>query len=107
MLPFLQFVFAIAVIIATAITGGYLSVRLGQPAVAGEVLAGLLFGPSVLNFYGLQIFTDAHLEASIVHLAELGVLLLMFIAGLELHLDDLVKTGKVASLTGLSGFVLP
>ncbi len=106
MLPFLQFIFAIAVIIATAKAGGYLSLRLGQPAVAGEVLAGLLLGPSVLNFYGLPIFTDAHLEASIVHLAELGVLLLMFIAGLELHFDDLVKTSKVASLTGLSGFVL-
>ena len=106
MLPFLQFIFAIAVIIAAAKTGGYLSLRLGQPAVAGEVLAGLLLGPSVLNFYGLPIFTDAHLEASIIHLAELGVLLLMFIAGLELHFDDLVKTSKVASLAGISGFVL-
>jgi len=106
MLPFLQFIFAIAVIIATAKAGGYLSLRFGQPAVAGEVLAGLLLGPSVLNFYGLPIFTDGHLEASIIHLAELGVLLLMFIAGLELHFDDLVKTGKVASLTGLLGFVL-
>lgn len=106
MLPFLQFIFAIAVIIAAAKAGGYLSFRLGQPAVAGEVLAGLLLGPSVLNFFSLPIFTDAHLGASIVHLAELGVLLLMFIAGLELHLGDLAKSGKVAVLAGLLGFVL-
>jgi len=106
MLPFLQFIFAIAVIITAAKAGGYLSLRLGQPAVAGEVLAGLLLGPSVLNFFSLPIFTDAHLEASIVHLAELGVLLLMFIAGLELHLDDLAKSGKVAVLAGSLGFVL-
>jgi Kef-type K+ transport system membrane component KefB len=106
MLPFLQFIFAIAVIIAAAKAGGYLSFRLGQPAVAGEVLAGLLLGPSVLNFFNLPFLTDTHLEASIVHLAELGVLLLMFIAGLELHLDDLAKSGKVAILAGFLGFVL-
>ncbi len=106
MLPFLQFILAIAVIITAAKAGGYLSLKLGQPAVAGEVLAGLLLGPSVLNFFGLPIFTDTHLRDSIVHLAELGVLLLMFIAGLELNLDDLVKTGKAAVLAGLLGFVL-
>jgi len=106
MLPFLQFIFAIAIIIAAAKAGSYLSLRLGQPAVAGKVLAGLLLGPSVLNFFNLPILTDPHLEESIVHLAELGVLLLMFIAGLELHLDDLAKSGKVAVLAGLLGFVL-
>jgi len=106
MLPFLQFIFAIAIIIAAAKAGSYLSLRLGQPAVAGKVLAGLLLGPSVLNFFNLPILTDPHLDESIVHLAELGVLLLMFIAGLELHLDDLAKSGKVAVLAGLLGFVL-
>ncbi|MEN8173701.1 MAG: cation:proton antiporter [Chloroflexota bacterium] len=106
MLPFLQFIFAIAVIITAAKVGGYLSLKLGQPAVTGEVLAGLLLGPSVLNFLGLPFFTDTHLRDSIVNLAELGVLLLMFIAGLELHLDDLVKSGKIAVLAGLLGFVL-
>jgi len=106
MLPFLQFIFAIAVIITAAKAGGTLSLKLGQPAVVGEVLAGLLLGPSVLNFFGLPIFTDTHLRDSIVHLAELGVLLLMFIAGLELQLDDLAKSGKAAVLAGLFGFVL-
>jgi Kef-type K+ transport system membrane component KefB len=106
MLPFLQLIFALAVIISAAKIGGYLSIRLGQPAVAGEVLAGLLLGPSVLNFFDLPFLTDTHLEASIVHLAELGVLLLMFIAGLELHLDDLARSGKAAILVGLSGFTL-
>ena len=89
MLPFLQYIFAIAVIIAAAKAGGYLSLRLGQPAVAGKVLVGLLLGPSVLNFFSLPIFTDSHLGESIIHMAELGVLLLMFIAGLELQMDVL------------------
>lgn len=105
MLPFLQFIIAIAVIIAIAKVGGYLSYRLGQPAVAGEVLAGLILGPSVLNFLQWPMFTDQHLGGTITHLAELGVLLLMFIAGLDLHLSDLAKSGKVAGLTGSLGFV--
>lgn len=104
MLPFLQFIIAIVIIIAAAKIGGYLSYRLSQPAVAGEVLAGLILGPSVLDLLGWSVFSDQHLGESITHLAELGVLLLMFIAGLDLHLSDLVKSGKVAALTGSLGF---
>jgi Kef-type K+ transport system membrane component KefB len=106
MLPFLQFIIALAILIAAAKLGGYLIQRVGQPAVVGEVLAGLLLGPSVLNLYNLSIFTDTHLPIEVEHLAELGVLLLMFLAGIELHLEDLVKSGKVAIITGAAGFAL-
>jgi Kef-type K+ transport system membrane component KefB len=105
MLPFLQFVFALAIIIAAAKLGGYLSQRLGQPTVAGKVLVGLILGPSLLNFLQWPMFTSPHLGESITYLAELGVLLLMFIAGLELHLSDLAESGKVAALAGTLGFV--
>jgi Kef-type K+ transport system membrane component KefB len=106
MLPFLQFILAVAIIIAAAKIGGYLSYRLGQPAVAGKVLAGLILGPSVLNFLGWPIFTDPHLSVSITRLAELGVILLMFIAGLDLYLSDLAKSGKVSGVAGVVGFAL-
>ncbi|MGB7115052.1 MAG: cation:proton antiporter [Anaerolineales bacterium] len=106
MLPFLQFILALGIIIGAAKVGGYLSSKLGQPAVAGEVLAGLILGPSVLNFLHWPEFTDAHLGETITYLAELGVLLLLFIAGLELHLTDLAKSGKSAVLAGSLGFVL-
>lgn len=106
MLPFLQITIAIVIIIAAAKAGGYLSYRLGQPAVVGEVLAGLLLGPSVLNVFHWSVFTDMHLSETITHFAELGVLLLLFIAGLGLHLTSLVKSGKSAVLTGSIGFVL-
>jgi Kef-type K+ transport system membrane component KefB len=106
MLPFLQFIFAMAIIIAAAKLGGYLSHRLGQPTVAGKVLVGLILGPSVLNFLQWPMFTGPHLGESIVYLAELGVLLLMFIAGLNLHLSDLAESGKIAVLAGTLGFAL-
>jgi Kef-type K+ transport system membrane component KefB len=70
------------------------------------VLAGLILGPSVLNYLGWPIFDDPHLGDSITHLAELGILLLMFIAGLDLHLSDLARSGKAAALAGIFGFVL-
>ncbi len=106
MLPFLQFILAMAIIIAAAKLGGYLSQRLRQPTVAGKVLVGLILGPSLLNFLQWPLFTDPHLGEILSHFAELGVLLLMFIAGLELHLSDLAESGKVAVLAGTLGFVL-
>lgn len=106
MLPFLQFVIAIIIIIFAAKAAGYLSYKLGQPAVMGEVLAGLLLGPSLLNFLSWPVFTDTHLNVTISHLAEVGVLLLVFLAGLELYLPELIKAGKGAVVTGSLGFAL-
>ncbi len=107
MLPFLQFIIALVIIIIAAKMGGYLSYRLRQPTVVGEVIAGLILGPTVLNFLHWPVFTDEHLGETITLLAELGVLLLMFIAGLELHLSDLAQSSKVAILAGTMGFVVP
>ncbi len=107
MLPFLQLILAIAIIIFAAKVGGYLSTRLKQPAVVGEVLVGLMLGPSLIDFFHLSVFTDKHLEESIMHMAEIGVLLLMFIAGLELHLEELAKAGKIAFFAGVLGFGIP
>ncbi len=107
MSPFLQLALSLVVIIIAAKLGGYLSYRLGQPSVLGELLVGLLLGPSLLDVLHLPFFTDAHLSETVRELAEFGVLLLMFIAGLELHLSDLAKSGKVSVLAGVLGVVTP
>lgn len=107
MTPFLQFAIALAIIIAGAKLGGYLSLKLGQPSVMGELLVGIILGPSVIDLLHLAPFTDKHLGEAVAHIAELGVLLLMFIAGLDLHLSDLAKSGKVSALAGTLGVFLP
>lgn len=108
MMPlFLQLAMALAILISAAKLGGYLSVRLGQPAVLGELLVGLVLGPSFLDFLHWGPFTASHLGEIINCLAELGVLLLMFIAGLDLHFSDLAKSGKVAVLAGTMGVLFP
>ena len=63
--------------------------------------------PSVLNLLDTPYFTDQHLIEVIHQMAEMGVLLLMFLAGLELHLSDLLRSGKVAALAGTFGVILP
>ena len=107
MTSFLQLSIALVLIITAAKLGGYLSFRLGQPTVLGELFVGVILGPSVLDFLSLAYFTDQHLPEVIHQLAEMGVLLLMFLAGLELHLSDLLHSGKVAALSGTFGVILP
>ncbi len=107
MTPFLQFVIAIVVVITAAKAGGYLSLKIGQPSVLGELAVGIILGPSVFDILNWAPFTDKHLGETIAHIAELGVLFLMFIAGLDLHLSDLAKSGKVSALAGTLGVLLP
>jgi Na+:H+ antiporter len=78
---------------------GELAERVGQPAVLGELLAGIVLGPSVL---GLVPLSDA-----IFVLAEIGVVLLLFEVGLETNLEDLVRVGAPAMAVALAGMVLP
>jgi Kef-type K+ transport system membrane component KefB len=107
MSDFMQLALSLIIIISTAKLAGYLSYRLGQPSVLGELIVGIILGPSLLNLFHQPVFTDLHLETTLHHLAEIGVLLLMFLAGLDLHIDDLKKSSKVAGLSGISGMILP
>ncbi len=107
MSSFLQLIFEIAVILVAAKIAGFLARRIGQPSVFGELLVGVLLGPSLLDLTHLVFITDIHLPEVIAQLGELGVLLLMFLAGLELHLKDLAQNSKVAALSGVLGVLVP
>lgn len=107
MTPFLQHVFSIAVILLAAKLAGYLSTKLGQPAVLGELIMGVILGPSLIDLGHLPFITDSHTIEIVTELGELGVLLLMFLAGLELHLSDLAKNTKVSAYAGIIGVLLP
>jgi Kef-type K+ transport system membrane component KefB len=106
MTTFLQLAFLLALILLSAKLAGYLSVRLGQPSVLGELLVGILLGPSIIDVLHLP-FIEPALAHTIAELGELGVLLLMFIAGLELHLDELSRNSRVAAYGGFLGVLVP
>jgi Kef-type K+ transport system membrane component KefB len=103
----LQLVLVLALLIGTAKVFGALSARIGQPAVLGELLAGLLLGPSVVDLLHLPVFTSGHLETTVIEIAELGVIFLMFIAGLEIDLDELRRAGTIATVAGVMGVIVP
>ncbi len=73
--------------------------RLGIPSVLGEVVAGLVIGPSVLGF----VSPDATLHL----VAEIGILLLLFEVGLETDVGQLVKEGVRSTLVAVTGVVVP
>ena len=89
----------LAIIIVFAKVFGILARKCKAPMVVGEIVAGLLIGPSLL---GLVEQTDF-----LVQMAEVGVVLLMFSAGLETNLKDLMKTGPVAFLIACAGVFIP
>lgn len=107
MSEFLQLSLALVILITAAKLGGYISLRLGQPSVLGEIIAGLALGPTLIDLFHRPPFTSHLLPEMLTLLAEMGVLFLMFLAGLELHLNDLLKSGKVAALSGSLGVLAP
>lgn len=107
MTPFLQLAILLAIIIFAAKLAGFLSTRIGQPSVFGELIVGLLLGPSLLNLTHLPFITSEHIGETITELGEIGVLLLMFLAGMELHLSDLARNTKVSAYSGILGVVFP
>lgn len=107
MSPFLQFAFLLASILLAAKLAGYLSIRLGQPSVLGELIVGIILGPSLINLLNLPILEGGTLSEMLHLLGEMGVLLLMFIAGLELHFDDLRRNTSVSALAGTLGVIVP
>lgn len=89
----------LAIIIIFAKVFGIIARKCKAPQVVGEIIAGLLIGPSIL---GLVQQTDFLME-----MAEVGVVLLMFSAGLETDLKELMKTGPVVFLIACAGVFVP
>lgn len=89
----------IAIVIIFAKSFGLLARKLKAPQVVGEIIAGLILGPSVLKWVTPDDFLSG--------MAEIGVVLLMFSAGLETNLNQLKKTGVKATLIACSGVFVP
>jgi Kef-type K+ transport system membrane component KefB len=95
-----QFLFLLVSILVAAKLFGELAERIGQPAVLGELLAGVVLGTSVLGLVDPGVGT-VHL------LAELGVILLLFQIGLETDLHRLIQVGPAAATVAVVGVCLP
>jgi Kef-type K+ transport system membrane component KefB len=90
---------SLAIIIIAAKFFGLAARKLKAPQVVGEIVAGLIVGPSLLGLVGYSDFLG--------YMAEIGVMLLMFTAGLETRISDLRKTGFKALLIACAGVFVP
>jgi Na+:H+ antiporter len=91
--------FGLFVLFVAAKAGEEIARRLGQPAVVGELLGGVVVGPYALGW--------AQLTEPAAVFSEVGVVILLFAVGLEVRIDDLLAVGKPALLTAVIGMFLP
>ena len=95
----MQFLSSLSLILLTTLILGQVSLRLKLPLVVGQLLAGIIIGPTFCNWvqpsHWLQLFSD------------IGIILLMFLAGLESKIDLLKKYLKPSMIVAVSGILLP
>lgn len=94
-----MFFFTILIILLATKLAGDLSVRLGLPAVVGKLIIGVIIGPAIFSWVENSEIID--------ELSEIGVLLLMFIAGLETDIDELKRSFKSSTAVAIGGILLP
>jgi Kef-type K+ transport system membrane component KefB len=103
--PVASVVLALAVILMAAKLGGDLATRVGQPAVLGELVMGVLVGN--LPLLGVPWIESVKTDASIDMLARLGVLILLFEVGLESTVPQMLRVGGSALLVAVIGVAAP
>ncbi|MER1956348.1 MAG: cation:proton antiporter [Solibacillus sp.] len=94
-----MFIFQIVIVLIATKLAGHLSVRLGQPSVLGKILIGIIIGPAMLGWV-----TDSDVMQAF---SQIGVILLMFLAGLETDLEELNANMKGAIFVAIGGVILP
>src|SRR6266436_6633796 len=103
--PVAPVLLALAAILAGAKLGGDLAERIGQPAVLGELVVGILLGN--LDLVGVSWFRGVAADHTVDVLARLGVVLLLFEVGLESTVGDMLKVGGRSLLVAVLGVVTP
>ena len=89
----------LAIIILSAKFFGLVARKFKAPQVVGEIIAGLIIGPCLLNL--------VHISDTISIFAEIGVVMLMFSTGLGTNLKELIKAGPIATLIACVGVAVP
>jgi K+:H+ antiporter len=98
-----------AIVLATRIFG-WLFERMGQPCVVGEMIAGIVLGPSLLGYFFPSVLSytfPSSTLATLSALSQLGILLFMFIVGLEVDVSRLLKSRVTVVLTSNFSIIVP
>ena len=108
----LHFLIIVSVVLITARVLGEICRKFKQPVVVGEILAGIIIGPSLLGSFFPNVFNDIFLSEPRAYgafdgLANLGIILLMFVAGIEVDLKQIRRQGKQAASISLTSIAFP
>jgi Kef-type K+ transport system membrane component KefB len=108
--PVAMLLLQVIAILFTARIFGYLFVKIGQPSVVGEILSGIILGPSVLAHLlpGVSAFLfSPESLGNITILSQLGLIFFMFVIGMELDIVEVKKTFKKTLLISQMGIIFP
>ncbi|MFI0352601.1 cation:proton antiporter [Actinomadura sp. 9N407] len=104
---FAMFVLALAVILVAARAAGVVARRLGQPAVVGEIIAGIALGPTLLGGQVSTVLFPADIRPSLATVANLGLALFMFSVGLDLDWETSRRVLRTAVPVAVGAMLLP
>ena len=107
MQPALQLALLLAILLPACKIAASLFSRLGIPPILGELLMGVVLGPGALNLLHLRLFDGGQATGALMLLAQLGGLVLMFVAGIETDIDRMREASVTAFLVALSGVIWP
>src|SRR6266704_2401044 len=107
MSPGLQLALLVAILLPAGKLCASLFSRVGIPPILGELVVGVLLGPGALNLLHMHLFAGGQASNALLLLAQVGGLVLMFIAGLETDIDRMREASLAAFLVALSGVVWP
>ena len=107
MSPGLQLALLVAILLPAGKLCASLFSRVGIPPILGELVVGVLLGPGALNLLHMHLFAGGQASNALLLLAQVGGLVLMFIAGLETDIDRMREASLAAFLVALSGVIWP
>jgi Kef-type K+ transport system membrane component KefB len=103
----LQLALLIAILLPAGKIVASISTRYGIPAILGELLVGVIAGPGCLNILHMRMFSGTPAADAFLLMAQIGGLVLMFMAGLETDIDRMREASVTAFLVALSGVIWP
>lgn len=108
----LHFLIIVSIILIIARVLGEICRKFKQPVVVGEILAGIIIGPSLLgsvfpNLFNTIFVSDTRAYGAFDGLANIGIILLMFVAGIEVDLKQIRRQGKQATAISITSIAFP
>ena len=107
MQPALQLALLLAILLPATKLAASFCARFNVPPIIGELMVGVLMGPGAIGLLNLHVFSGGQATGALMLLAQVGAMVLMFIAGVETDIDRMREASVTAFLVALSGVIWP